>query len=68
MTPAEGRRRRLLALHNAELAGRAAAEAGKPEADNPYRNKKLRGAVAGLFWAWATGHKERLRELKFTSS
>lgn len=58
MTPRNARNRRLMALHNAQLAGRRHAEAGGDRAGNPYRGKKLRGAVIGLYRAWEQGFDE----------
>lgn len=48
----------MIALHNAELAGRKHAEAGGDKQSNPYNGKKLRGAIVGLYRAWERGFDE----------
>ncbi len=59
MNPRDSKRRRAVALHNAELAGRERAKSGGDNSENPYAGKKLRGAVAGLYRAWERGFDEQ---------
>lgn len=63
MNPSESKQRRLLALHNAEIAGREKAKSGGKVRDNPYSHKKLRGAVVELYRAWERGFNEYVKEM-----
>lgn len=58
MNPRDSKRRRMTALHNAELAGQKCAESGGDKTGNPYLGKKLRGAVVELYRAWERGYDE----------
>lgn len=60
MNPRDSKRRRMMALHNAELRGREEARSGKDKV-NPYAGRKLRGAVVGLFHAWERGYDEHAK-------
>lgn len=62
MHPRDARNRRLTALHNAELAGRACAQAGGTPQDNPYLGKRIRGATVALYESWARGFHQQRRE------
>lgn len=62
MNPRAGRNRRMMALHNAELAGRQAYRDGKPNL-HPYRDKKIRGAVVELARSWVRGWEEASQDV-----
>lgn len=64
MHPGEARRRRMMALHNAELTGRECARSGGTMKDNPYLGKgKVRGAKVGLYRAWVEGFEVAQKEM-----
>lgn len=59
MNPRDSKIRRMMALHNAELAGREFAKLGGNKRHNPYAKKKLRGALVELYRAWERGFDEQ---------